>query len=122
MWSVNLQHFLDASGSTATTPPEARELADHFGAIVAAVTLDFTGKLVEIDAVTCRNTKVANCNGKIVACLGDELTSVDWYCDKCDDSGLITGWEDTLWDCTEEALADEMPSESVHGSDFTGSG
>ena len=106
MWSVNLQHYLDDNGSTATTPAKAIELADHFGNIVAAVTLDFTGKLIDIVAVTCRNDEIKNCTGKIFGCLGDELISVDWYCDKCDDSGIITGWEDALWDCTNETLAD----------------
>ena len=65
MWSINMQHFLDKKGSTDQTPVKARELADHFGAIVAVVTLDFTD---------------------------------------CDDSGVITGWNGTLWDCTEVAL------------------
>lgn len=105
MWSVNLQHFLDDKGSTASTPPEARKLAEYFGAIVAAVTLNFSGRLIEVEAVGCRNLKVKSCTGKIKGCIGKELQKIDWYCEKCDDSGIITGWEGTLWDCTEEALA-----------------
>ena len=48
MWSVDMQHFLDEKGSTDMVPPAVKEMADHFGAIVAAVTLDFTGLAIEV--------------------------------------------------------------------------
>ncbi|MCR4308150.1 MAG: hypothetical protein NUV80_06335 [Candidatus Berkelbacteria bacterium] len=105
MWSVNMQHFLDENGSTAQVPARAKELADHFGAIVAAVTLDFTGRAIEVSGVTCRNPKPPDCPGSIIGYLGRDLHSIEWYCTDCEDSGVITGWDDTLWDCTEEALA-----------------
>ena len=105
MWSVNMQHFLDEKGSTEQAPAKAKELADHFGAIVAAVTLDFTGRAIEVSGVTCRNPKSAGCSGSIIGYLGQDLDTIEWYCAGCEDSGVITGWDDTLWDCKEEALA-----------------
>ncbi len=104
MWSVNMQHFIDEKGSTSNTPVKAKASADHFGAMVTAVTLDFTGRTLSVAGITCRNPKMSNCCGIINASLGVNLDRVDWYCSNCDDSGVITGWEDTLWDCTEEAL------------------
>lgn len=105
MWSVNMQHFLDEKGSTDQIPVKAKELADHFGAIVAAVTLDFTGRTIKVSGITCRNLKSPGCSGSIIGCLGRDIESIDWCCTDCEDSGVITGWDDTLWDCTEEALA-----------------
>lgn len=105
MWSVNIQHFLDANGSTASIPADARELAEHFGSIVAVVTLDFTGRLLEVEGVGCKNRDRPGCPGKIHACLGGELEQVDWQCDSCGDEGVIVGWEGTLWDCSEEVLS-----------------
>ncbi len=102
MWSVNMQHFLDENGSTDQIPTEVKELADHFGAIVAVVTLDFTGRTIEISGITCRSP---SCSGSIIGCLGRDIESIKWYCTGCDDSGVITGWDGTLWDCKEEALA-----------------
>ena len=102
MWSTNMQHFLDKNGSTDQIPVEARELADHFGAIVAVVTLDFTGRAIEVSGITCRDP---SCSGSITGYLGQDIDSIDWYCTDCEDSGVITGWDGTLWDCTEEALA-----------------
>ena len=62
MWSVNMQHFLDEKGSTDQIPAEAKELADHFGAIVAVVTLDFTGRTIEVSGITCRDS---SCSGSM---------------------------------------------------------
>jgi hypothetical protein len=105
MWSVNMQHFLDENGSTDQIPAEVKELADHFGAIVAVVTLDFTGRTIVVSGITCRNPKSPGCSGSIIGCLGRDIESIEWYCSDCEDSGVITGWDGTLWDCTEEALA-----------------
>ena len=102
MWSTNMQHYLDEKGSTDQIPVEVKELADHFGAIVTVVTLDFTGRTIEVSGITCRNP---SCSGSITGYLGQEIDSIEWYCTACDDSGVITGWNDTLWDCHEEALA-----------------
>ena len=105
MWSTNMQHFLDENGSTDQIPAEVKELADHFGAIVAVVTLDFTGRTIEVSGITCCNPKAPGCSGSIIGCIGRDIESIDWYCTYCDDSGVITGWNGTLWDCHEEALA-----------------
>jgi hypothetical protein len=102
MWPTNMQHFLDEKGSTDQIPVEAKELADHFGAIVAVVTLDFTGRTIEVPGITCRDP---SCSGSIIGCLGRGIDSIDWYCTDCDDSGVITCWDGTIWDCKEEALA-----------------
>ena len=105
MWSVDMQHFLDDKGSTDGVPQSAKELADYFGAIVAAVTLDFTGRSVDVVKLKCCNAKSPRCSGTIIGSLGQDLGQIDWYCDGCNDSGVITGWEDTLWDCCDQALA-----------------
>jgi hypothetical protein len=105
MWSTNMQHFLDEKGSTDQIPAEVKELADHFGAIVAAVTLDFTGRAITVPDITCRNPGSPGCMGSITGYLSQNIDSIEWYCTECDDSGVITGWDDTLWDCHEVALA-----------------
>lgn len=105
MWSVDMQHFLDDKGSTDRIPLPAKELADHFGAIVAAVTLDFTGRANKVAEVTCRNAESPCCTGTIIGYLGQDLGQIEWNCNECNDYGVITGWEDTLWDCCEQALA-----------------
>ena len=80
MWSTNMQHFLDEKGSTDQIPVKVKELADHFGAIVAVVTLDFTGRTIEVSGITCRNS---NCSGSIIGYLGQDIDSIEWYCEDC---------------------------------------
>ena len=106
MWSVNLKHYLDEKGSTDQVPVEAKALAEHFGRIVSVVTLDYTGQLVEIPEISCRNPELKGCPGTIIGYLGEELEQVKWYCNECNGSGVVTGWEDTLWGCMEIALND----------------
>lgn len=36
---------------------------------------------------------------------GDERDSIQWHCPVCQDNGIITGWQDTLWDGFAESLA-----------------
>ena len=78
MRSTNLQHFLDEKGGTSQLPEAALELAAHYGSIVAEVTLDFTGKKVEITSVKCRNADIQECNGMIVGVIGQSLDEIDW--------------------------------------------
>lgn len=106
MWSVNMQHFLDEKGSTDQIPVEAKVLADYFGKIVTVVTLDYTGLLAPIPDLACRNLESPGCTGGIVGYFGQEDDRIEWFCNECEDSGVITGWEDTLWDCVEIALQD----------------
>lgn len=107
MWSISLQHFLDDKGSTSSAPPEAKELADYFGTIVAAVTLDFSGLKIIVPGLVCRDHQLFGCSGAITGYLAarEELDTIGWYCTKCDNSGVITGWEGTIWDCTDQTLA-----------------
>lgn len=98
---VNMQHFLDEKGSTHKIPPKARELAEHFGAIVVAVTLDLTGRAVEVAEASCRNPDSPKCAGAIIGCSGKEADRIEWRCNECTDFGFITGWQGTLWDCGE---------------------
>ena len=105
MWSVDMQHFLDEKGSTDMIPAPAKELADHFGTIVAAVPLDFTGRVIEVAKAACRNPESPRCTGAIIGHLGQELDQIEWHCTVCKDSGVIIGWEGTLWDCCDQALA-----------------
>ena len=105
MMSVDMQHFLDEKGSTHQVPRQAKELADHFGTIVTAVTLDFTGRAIEVTGVSCRNSDSPHCTGAIIGKLGENSGRIEWHCNECKDAGFISGWQGTLWDCCGHAQA-----------------
>jgi len=105
MWSTNLQHFLDDKGSTDQLPVEALELAEYFGKIVMAVTYDLTGCEIEVTSLKCRSTDIEFCTSTVIAYYGNSLGEINWHCKKCNESGLITGWQGTFWDCSEMAAS-----------------
>ena len=78
-------------------PERMRSLAVCFGAIVGWV----TDRLPEGDWLTnvpCgRSPGRQRCRGEIVAELDRPSGHIAWRCPICGDSGVIHGWEDTLW-------------------------
>ncbi len=95
-WTVDLRHYLDVSGALADMPPSARLLAEYFASIV----VDATANLDEEPSVRCRRRPGRRCcTGTIMSYPGaDDLDRIHWPCPVCNDNGLISGWQDTLWD------------------------
>jgi hypothetical protein len=77
-------------------PPRARLLAEYFAGIV----VDATTNLDEDPSVRCRRRPARRrCLGTIMSYpAADDLDRIHWHCPVCDDNGLISGWQNTLWD------------------------
>src|ERR1700761_2978650 len=95
-WIVDQRHYLDASGALADMPPRARLLAEYFASIV----VNATANLDEEPSVRCRRRPgQRRCTGTIMSYpAADDLARIHWHCPVCNDNGLISGWQDTLWD------------------------
>jgi hypothetical protein len=95
-WIVDLRHYLDPSGAFANMPTRARLLAEYFASIV----VDATANLDDEPSVRCRRRPGRRrCTGIIMSYpSADELERIHWHCPVCNDNGLISGWQDTLWD------------------------
>ena len=95
-WIVDLRHYLDPAGAIAEMPSRARLLAEYFASIV----LDATVNLEEEPSVRCRRRPGhRRCTGIIMSYPSAEDTDrIYWHCPVCDDKGLISGWQNTLWD------------------------
>jgi len=103
-WITDLTHFLEDGRLPPQLPGPARRLAEHLGTIVAAV----TG--VEPDdplGVRCRRRPGRRpCPGEIEGYIEPESNAIRWMCLFCGDNGMISNWENTLWDLSE---ADDQP-------------
>jgi hypothetical protein len=77
-------------------PPRARLLAEYFASIV----VDATTNLDEEPSVRCRrHPGRRRCSGTVMSYpAADDLDRIHWYCPVCNDNGLISGWQNTLWD------------------------
>jgi PHP family Zn ribbon phosphoesterase len=99
-WITDLRHFLDEGGTTSNLPPPATKIANYFGSIVEAVTSQ-PGKRISAAAmgIKCRRRPGRKrCAGEIVAFIDEDTLRVHWQCPVCGDKGIISGWQDTIWD------------------------
>ena len=96
-WIADLRDFLDGAGGLAELPGPVRRLADHFGAIVAAISSMPPEQVVEIHVRYRRRPLRRPCGGTIHAIV-DADARIRWACSSCEDNGVISGWRGTPWD------------------------
>ena len=95
-WMVDLRHFLTPEGAfVPDLPGPARRLAEYCASLIVDATHDPDAP----PAVRCRRRpRHRRCTGIVVALPGiDEHDPVYWNCPVCNDTGYISGWQDTLW-------------------------
>ena len=99
-WIIDMTHYLDEHGAIVAAPTPARRLAEHFAAIVRAVTFDPCGAATE-SSVRCRRRPGRKpCPGQIRAAITiDDRMDIIWECSSCGDNGVISNWHGTMWDC-----------------------
>ena len=92
---ANLRHYLDDDLSLIKVPAPAATLREFLGCLVEAVTSRDPDDENHITHLKCKQ----HCNGDIFALFdpGDPSTIV-WSCMSCKDQGMLTGWEQTVWD------------------------
>jgi hypothetical protein len=95
-WIVDLRHYLTSAGAMAQMPSRARILAGYFASIV----VDATTNLDDPSIVRCRRRPGHRpCSGIVMSYpSADENDSILWHCPVCHDNGIISGWQNTLWD------------------------
>lgn len=94
-WFIHLRHWL----TDDLLPPPGRigKNASYLGSLVAAATSHGVGNPLG-SAITCnRRPGHKPCEGKIMLLLRDD-GYIQWECESCDYKGLLSGWEDTMWD------------------------
>jgi hypothetical protein len=102
MLVTDLHHFLDPPQDT---PGPARRLAEHLSNIVRAATAGDAATAWE-SALPCRR-RPANraCPGRIVVLRTEPGAPIRWQCSVCDDAGVISNWEDSVFDLRRRQLA-----------------
>lgn len=100
-WIIDLSHYLTPTGAMVDDmTPRARRLAEYFASIVVDATTNFD----DPPWVRCRRRPGRRrCSGLIqsfpaVAENDDEEAPIVWRCPVCGDDGLISGWQNSLWD------------------------
>ena len=99
-WISNMRHFLDDDGDLPDDlPGRAYQLASYLGSIVEAVTS--SGKIQTYNTgIRCRRRPGRKrCQGEVLALIDKESNfEIKWGCPVCNDNGIISGWQGTIWD------------------------
>ena len=104
MFVSDLRHFLDIPDEA---PGPARKMAQHLGFVVRAATAGNAGA-PWVSALNCRR-RPANkpCAGHIAVFRADLPAPIEWRCTACGDEGVISGWEDSLYDLRQPRSSSE---------------
>ncbi len=97
----DLEHFLDLPAD-ASGP--AQRLANRLGRIVSAATAGDVGELWTT-AIRCeRRPSRRPCAGLLEVVRAEPDAAIRWWCNGCDDEGVITGWERSPFDLRQQSL------------------
>lgn len=101
-WVTDIADFLDQMGEIIKEPPEARRLGDYLAAIIVMASF-IEPEYPEKYLVSCRRRPNRKpCMEEIVGYIDPETDDIFWKCLKCGDMGLITNWQGTIWDMSDE--------------------
>ena len=95
---ANLRHYLGPDLKLVKIPAPAAALREFLGCVVEAVTSRDIDDLNYVTHLRCLKSS-GGCDGNIIACYDqDNPLVIKWSCTSCKECGLLTGWENTLWD------------------------
>jgi hypothetical protein len=112
--------YLDAEGCPVDMPAPARNLANHLGTIVSAVTSQSPGELRQTSVRCRRRPSRRPCVGRIRAIIEVGSGRIAWECPACADNGIIHHWAGTPWDQTPEGRKWTRPEDRTANGSMAG--
>jgi hypothetical protein len=106
----DLHHLLDLPPDT---PRPARRLAEQLVEIIRAATAGDAGAAWE-SALPCRR-RPANraCPGRMIVLRTEAGAPIQWQCSGCEDTGVISNWEDSPFDLRRRGLSVAGPINNI---------
>jgi hypothetical protein len=98
---MDITHFLDEKGEMITEPRQARRLAEYLAAIIVMASYPDPDYPPEYRVSCRRRPNRKPCLEEIVGYVDPETDEIFWKCPKCEDRGLISNWQGTIWDMSD---------------------
>ena len=95
---TNIQHFLDENGDVPNLTTEAQELLNFLGDIIIPATIEYDRPITVADTKCLTVSNGESCPGEIEVWVYAENNQIGWECLECEEEGIISNWERTLWD------------------------
>jgi hypothetical protein len=93
--TINITHYLNKGGNIPNDlPAKARKMAEFATQVVSMASI-YVGEHDISTGVKCFKS---GCKGEITACISSVNDDVIWKCNRCDNEGNITGWQNSRWD------------------------
>jgi hypothetical protein len=101
-WVTDITHFLDENGEMVQEPLEARSLGEYLAAIIAMASFIEPEYPEKYQVVCRRRPNRKPCLEEIIGYIDPETDDIFWKCPKCGDRGLISNWQGTIWDMSDD--------------------
>jgi hypothetical protein len=103
-WMIDINDFLDDYGDVADLPLATRRLFAHITAIIVMATNPDADAPPEYQVQCRRRPNRKRCSGMIQTDLDPDTGDIIWWCPVCNDTGVISNWQDSLWDMTDAGI------------------
>jgi len=97
MWIINIRHWLNDSGTEAAVP-QLRNKVKKLTEIIAYATSVYANFSAPPVPKCWRRPKRKPCPGELDIFLDIDEKTIHYHCPVCRDEGVISGWEDLIWD------------------------
>lgn len=97
-WITDITHFLDDDGEIISEPAQARKFGEYLAAIIVMSSYPEPEYPAEYRVNCRRRPNRKPCQEEIVGFVDHETDDIVWMCPKCNDRGLISNWQGTIWD------------------------
>ncbi|MES2206763.1 MAG: hypothetical protein V4525_08210 [Pseudomonadota bacterium] len=94
MLFTDIRHFLDTKGAIALKSKPDLKFAEFIGSLIAASTFSST-KTANSCCFIC---------GSHVTSVVSHTEHIAWQCNSCNEEGVISNWQGTLWDLTDNSV------------------
>ena len=102
---TDLRHYLTADGRIAPAKGPAKRFAEFLTLVVAYATAPPATQSGSPKVSCVGDPGRKRCGAVVEAAVADDTHAIHWYCPLCGNRGMISRWETTLWDRTDDSTA-----------------
>jgi hypothetical protein len=117
MYVADMTHFVGADELVGAKFNVARRFAAYLGAVVGVATANPPGPVIESPLPCHRRPSRQPCPGKLLVRRSEAPRQINWACPRCGEEGVISNFEQTIWDLSPPLTIDGVEKSALVGPD-----